>query len=141
MSIEQIRKRYKETEPSVLQTREDVIALLDIIDNLSAETARWLSTVPFEDVEKSQEWYSLGKRHAAELIQGIIKGEIESEAPSIASMEPMDINPQMAAKVLAVAFSLEQQESVPGLTTWERAVQLATKMKRMNYFTKGEPTE
>lgn len=140
-NIEQIRKRYQKYGAINPQTREDVIALLDIIDNLSAETVRWLSAEPFEDAEKTQQWYSLGKRHAAEFIQDIIKGNIESEVPSTASMAPMEINPQTAAKVLAVAFSLEQQESVPGLVTWERAVQLVTKMKRMNYFTKGDPAE
>lgn len=43
------------------------------IERVEAQLNEWASFKPFPDAEKSQRWYSLGKRHAADSIRAALE--------------------------------------------------------------------
>lgn len=47
----------------------DAARLLAAIEAVNGALDDWEAAIPFPDAEKSQQWYSLGKRHAAERIR------------------------------------------------------------------------
>jgi hypothetical protein len=79
--------RAKANAEFIANAPTDIGFLLDLarkqqaaIDAVTARLDEWDAMEPFPDVDKTQAWYSLGKRHASEAIRFEIREALEAKS-------------------------------------------------------------